>query len=121
MSRSTAIAKVVPYPVYGGFLLLTSQAPKATDGLGAPELPEIDDGPHFFYGLQWWFFGVLAVFGFCYLAYDEWRGGPSADRLHRRRRTTSDEDEDDPEDLSEGAQHPAVDGEHHASDEGSRR
>ena len=35
------------------------------------ELPELDNGPHFFYGLQWWFFGVLAVFGFGYLAYDE--------------------------------------------------
>ncbi len=39
------------------------------------ELPELNNGPHFFYGLQWWFFGVLAVFGFCYLAFDEWRSG----------------------------------------------
>ena len=38
------------------------------------ELPDLSNGPHFFYGLQWWFFGLLAVFGFCYLAYDEWRG-----------------------------------------------
>ena len=22
------------------------------------ELPELDNGPHFFYGLQWWFFGA---------------------------------------------------------------
>ena len=35
------------------------------------ELPDLGNGPHFFYGLQWWFFGVLAVFGFFYLAYDE--------------------------------------------------
>ena len=38
-------------------------------------MPDLGEGPHFFYGLQWWFFGLLAVFGFCYLAYDEWRGG----------------------------------------------
>ena len=25
------------------------------------ELPELDNGPHFFYGLQWWFFGLLAL------------------------------------------------------------
>ena len=37
------------------------------------ELPDLDNGPHFFYGLQWWFFGLLALFGFFYLAYDEWR------------------------------------------------
>ena len=34
----------------------------------------MDEGPHFFYGLQWWFFGALAIFGFGYLMYDEWRG-----------------------------------------------
>ncbi len=38
------------------------------------ELPDVGNGPHFFYGLQWWFFGLLAVGGFGYLAYDEWRG-----------------------------------------------
>ena len=33
----------------------------------------LNNGPHFFYGLQWWFFGLLALFGFGYLAWDEWR------------------------------------------------
>ena len=66
------------------------------------ELPDLGNGPHFFYGLQWWFFGLLAVFGFFYLAYDEWtrRGAQPA---------------------SERAQHPAVDGQHHAGDERRRR
>ena len=41
-----------------------------------PELPDLDNGPHFFYGLQWWFFGLLALFGFGYLAWDERRGSP---------------------------------------------
>ncbi|MEP6817740.1 MAG: SURF1 family protein [Marmoricola sp.] len=93
---STAIDNVVPYRVYGGFVLLTSQAPTPTSGLGGPELPEIDDGPHFFYGLQWWFFGLLAVVGFGYLAYDEW---------NQRRRS------------SETPEHATVDREHHAAHE----
>ena len=44
--------------------------------------------PHFFYGLQWWFFGALAVFGFGYLVYDERRGGrgPGRSPSPRRRR-----------------------------------
>ena len=50
------------------------EVPEAAEPLATAELPDLGNGPHFFYGLQWWFFGLLAVFGFCYLAYDEWRG-----------------------------------------------
>lgn len=97
---SRAAAEVLPYPLYGGFLDLHTESPRpATDagaGLGAVELPDDEsEGPHFFYGLQWWFFGALAVFGFGYLAYDEWR---------RARE-------------SETALHATVDREHDAGDE----
>lgn len=96
---SQTIGEVVPYPLVRGFLGLSGQEPKATDGLQAIELPDhTSNGPHFFYGLQWWFFGALAVFGFLYLAFDEFR---------KRRRGA----------LSEGAQHPAVDRQHHAGHE----
>lgn len=79
---SVEVAKVVDYPLYGGFVDLEEQDPKASDDLAAHELPDEDsEGPHFFYGLQWWFFGALAIFGFFYLAWDE-KKGPRA----RRRR-----------------------------------
>lgn len=88
----------VGYDLYGGFLDLESEQPAPATALAAVELPDdTSEGPHFFYGLQWWFFAALAVFGFGYLAYDE-----------RRQAARS----------SERAQHPAVDGEHHAGDEG---
>jgi cytochrome oxidase assembly protein ShyY1 len=116
---SVTIAPTLPYPTYGGWVALEREQPAPAQPLAPVEAPSLGNGPHFFYGLQWWFFGVLAVFGFCYLAYDEWRGGPGADRLHRRRRTTSPEDGPDDE-RSERAQHPAVDGEHHAGEVGSR-
>ena len=94
---STAAAKVLPYPLYGGFLDAETESPRPAKALGATELPDdTSEGPHFFYGLQWWFFGLLAVFGFGYLAYDEWRQAQQ---------------------RSERAQHPAVDGEHDAGDE----
>ncbi len=97
---SQKIGKVLPYPLYGGFLDLAAQSPPSSDNLTATDLPDdTSDGPHFFYGLQWWFFGVLAVFGFFYLMYDERR------QLREARR-------------SEGADHPAVDGEHRPGDEG---
>lgn len=71
---SREAAKALPYPLYGGFLDLHTEAPKAAASLEPVELPDdTSEGPHFFYGLQWWFFGGLAIFGFGYLAFDEYR------------------------------------------------
>ncbi|MCW2856392.1 MAG: hypothetical protein JWR52_2007 [Marmoricola sp.] len=71
---SVGAAQALPYRLYGGFLDLHTESPNPSTALGATTLPDdTSEGPHFFYGLQWWFFGVLAVFGFGYLAYDEWR------------------------------------------------
>jgi len=62
---------------YGGWIELRDEDGRTAEPLEAAQLPTLDNGPHFFYGLQWWFFGVLALGGFLYLAYDEWRGGPA--------------------------------------------
>jgi len=100
---SSAAAKVVPYPLYGGFLDLHTESPAPAKALAPTELPDdTSEGPHFFYGLQWWFFGALAVIGFGYLAYDEWR---------RSRETRASAL------VLQGAQHAAVDGQHDAGDE----
>lgn len=72
---SAEIGPEIAQPVFGGFVQLKSEDGEPAAGLEPVELPELNNGPHFFYGLQWWFFGVLAVFGFCYLAFDEWRSG----------------------------------------------
>jgi len=80
---SVAIGEALDREVYGGFVELRSEDPAPATELMPVELPDLGEGPHFFYGLQWWFFGALAVFGFFYLMYDEWRGGrrpsPEAD------------------------------------------
>ena len=62
-----------PTSTYGGFIDLQSEDGSAAPGLTQVDMPELDDGPHFFYGIQWWFFGALAIIGFIYLGYDEWR------------------------------------------------
>jgi len=84
-TRSISSAQIGPAigrPVFGGFVELKSEDGRPAADLDPVELPELNNGPHFFYGLQWWFFGMLAIFGFCYLAWDEWRtsrrGEPSA-------------------------------------------
>lgn len=87
---SRTVGPAIGRQVYGGWLALHSEDPKPAQSLEPAELPDLGNGPHFFYGLQWWFFGLLAVFGFGYLLYDEWRGGkkPSqaAARAAERRR-----------------------------------
>lgn len=70
---SVAIAPAIDENVLGGFIQLATESPEAEQPLTLPELPDLSEGPHFFYGIQWWFFGVLAVAGFFYLAYDEYR------------------------------------------------
>jgi cytochrome oxidase assembly protein ShyY1 len=82
---SDSIGPAIGRPVFGGFVALKSEDPQPETKLETVELPELNNGPHFFYGLQWWFFGLLAIFGFFYLAYDEWRNGPRAERAPVRR------------------------------------
>lgn len=70
---SAEIAPTLPFEVYGGFVDLERETPAPPEPLQKTELPDLGEGPHFFYGLQWWFFAVLALFGFGYLAWDERR------------------------------------------------
>jgi cytochrome oxidase assembly protein ShyY1 len=102
---SRAAAGVVPHPLYQGFLDLAAESPASARPLQLTDLPDVgSNGPHFFYGLQWWFFGALAVFGFCYLAYDE---------LRRRRRGV-----EPTHPPSQAPQQAAVHGKHGAGHEG---
>lgn len=70
---SVTAGEAIGRPTLGGWIHLRSEDPPPADYLRLAEPPELGDGPHFFYGLQWWFFGVLAIFGFLYLLWDEWR------------------------------------------------
>ncbi|TQL68182.1 cytochrome oxidase assembly protein ShyY1 [Nocardioides albertanoniae] len=70
---STQVAEVLDESVVTGWLHLDTESPEPATELRPADLPELDNGPHFFYGLQWWFFGILAIAGFFYLMYDERR------------------------------------------------
>jgi cytochrome oxidase assembly protein ShyY1 len=93
--NSAAIGRAIGTQVYGGFVDLVSEDPRPRTKLEPAELPDLGNGPHFFYGLQWWFFGLLAIGGFLYLVVDEWRmstgrkARPDADRTPAAQRARS--------------------------------
>jgi len=71
---SEGFEDVVDGPLLDGYVSVDSEQPPPSQPLTqGPQMPELDSGPHFFYGLQWWFFGLLAVGGFGYFAYLEAR------------------------------------------------
>lgn len=61
------IQKQVPEPLLPAYVELTSPAPTADLPKVLP-LPELDDGPHLSYALQWFAFTVLAAIGWWLMA-----------------------------------------------------
>lgn len=70
---SKGLASYVGHDLRDGFLNLRSQSPKAAESLELEPKPDLGQGPHFFYALQWWFFALLAVSGYVYFAIVERR------------------------------------------------
>ena len=61
--NAPSIAVGVPYPVVDGYAILEKEDPAPA---GSPTLlpgPEVDDGPHFSYAMQWFLFASVAVVG----------------------------------------------------------
>lgn len=99
---SAGFAPELSYPVAGGHLALLEQTPPSAVELAPPEAPDLGQGPHFFYGLQWFFFGLLAVVGWFWFAWAEAHPRPA-------RRTRSDEDDPgDPGDTDDHDDHPSA-------------
>ncbi|MGW7685916.1 SURF1 family cytochrome oxidase biogenesis protein [Kribbella sp. NPDC054772] len=71
-------AKVLGLNLYDGYLTVDKQEPANDAAFSGFPGPEIDDGPHFFYALQWFFFALLAIGGLVYFSRQEARVGKSA-------------------------------------------
>lgn len=65
---SDAMAAYVPYDLTNGYVNLQKESPAPDTALAAEPKPELGQGPHFFYALQWWFFAILAVIGYFWFA-----------------------------------------------------
>ncbi len=68
---SRGFTGVIDGPLVHGYIAALNETPAPAKALAGPEPPDLSNGPHFFYGLQWWFFAGLAVGGFVYFAYQE--------------------------------------------------
>ncbi len=60
---SDAIGPTLPYPVVDGYVGLLSVDPAQTGGFVPVVLPEISDGPHFWYAVQWFMFAGIGLAG----------------------------------------------------------
>jgi cytochrome oxidase assembly protein ShyY1 len=79
------LAKEMPYPVYGAYLLLTSQAPAAGPGFARIPVEHEDAWQNGGYAVQWWMFAVMALLAYGWLARKEARDddhpAPGRDRV----------------------------------------
>lgn len=61
--NSVKMAKALGYPVVNGYIDTLSMTPKDPTAFDRIELPELNDGPHFWYAVQWFMFTGIGVLG----------------------------------------------------------
>ena len=61
--NAEAVAATLPYPVADGYIGLLSVDPPQPGDFQPVQLPEISEGPHFWYAVQWFMFAALALAG----------------------------------------------------------
>jgi surfeit locus 1 family protein len=74
-----AVQAQVPYPIAPVTLLLEVQEPPAGALPRAAPLPELSEGPHLSYAIQWFCFAAIAVIGGAILVRRERRAPPEGD------------------------------------------
>lgn len=70
---SDAIGQTLPYDVYDGFVDLTAERPAPATAPQRATEPDLGSGPSFFYGVQWFFFALLAFGFWVYFAWSEYQ------------------------------------------------
>lgn len=61
--NSTALEQALGYPLLNGYLTVLEQTPAAGDGLSPVQPPELTEGNHFSYAIQWFMFSGIAAVG----------------------------------------------------------
>jgi len=71
------LAPELPYPVYGAYVLLSSQTPPADPAFTRVPIAKEDSWQNGGYAVQWWLFAVMALFAFGWQARKEAQGPPA--------------------------------------------
>lgn len=61
--NSDALAEALPYPVLNGYLAAITVDPPQQGELQPLTVPELSEGPHFWYAMQWFLFAGIGVLG----------------------------------------------------------
>lgn len=83
--NASAIAGALPYPLVAGYIGALTIEPAQAGGLTAIQPPELNEGNHFSYALQWFSFALLAAIGLVVLIRADLREGA----MTRARRTSA--------------------------------
>ncbi|NMO55613.1 SURF1 family protein [Actinoplanes sp. TBRC 11911] len=65
------LAEQMPYPVYGAYVLLTSQTPVADPAFAQIPIDKEDSWQNAGYTVQWWLFAAMALFAYGWVARKE--------------------------------------------------
>lgn len=61
--NSDAIAVTLPYEIDSGYIGLLTVQPEQQGGFQPIQLPDLSEGPHFWYAVQWFLFTAIGVAG----------------------------------------------------------
>ena len=63
MINSDAIAATLPYEIESGYIGLLAVQPEQQGAFQPIQLPDLSEGPHFWYAVQWFMFTAIGVAG----------------------------------------------------------
>ena len=100
------VAQLVGAPTYtGAYGLMVSESPAAAIRPAATPQPQLDEGLHISYAIQWIIFGIMAFFGLWYAVRQEYRMRNADDpdeqqrvEVRERKRSTKPRSDNDVED-----------------------
>ncbi|MGC1211533.1 MAG: SURF1 family protein [Micromonospora sp.] len=76
----TRLARELPYPIHGGYVLLDQQTPAADPAFRAVPIGHTNNWQNFGYVVQWWLFAGMSLFGYAWVARREARRAAGLDK-----------------------------------------
>lgn len=104
--NAPAISESLGYPVADGYIGLLEMTPSQTGDFESVTPPPLDEGPHFWYAVQWFMFAAIAALGLFVFIRNDIRGRTGRPRSARHRdggRRDASSSDDEPGTAAEDA------------------